>query len=194
VWALSGGSYPLALGVLQVLALDIGTDMLPALALGAEPPRQGIMRGRSGRRLVDRPLLLRALGVLGLTEALLAVTVCTVVLLSGGWTWGEVPSPALLTVASGSTFAAIALAQMANAFACRSAVVPAWRLPLLGNRLVLAAVAAELVLLVVFLSVPSLAGLLGGGWPSALGWFAAAGGAVVLLLVYATAKRVQHRH
>ena len=38
VWALSGGRFPLALGVLQILALDIGTDMLPALALGAEPP------------------------------------------------------------------------------------------------------------------------------------------------------------
>ena len=38
VWALSGGRFPLALGVLQILALDIGTDLLPALALGAEPP------------------------------------------------------------------------------------------------------------------------------------------------------------
>jgi magnesium-transporting ATPase (P-type) len=37
-WALTGGQVPLAIGVLQVLALDIGTDMLPALALGAEPP------------------------------------------------------------------------------------------------------------------------------------------------------------
>ncbi|MCV5527144.1 hypothetical protein OFN18_34305, partial [Escherichia coli] len=38
VWALSGGRVPLAIGVLQVLALDIGTDTLPAVALGAEPP------------------------------------------------------------------------------------------------------------------------------------------------------------
>lgn len=30
--------FPLALTVLQVLSLDIGTDLLPALALGAEPP------------------------------------------------------------------------------------------------------------------------------------------------------------
>ncbi|HEU0078893.1 MAG TPA: HAD-IC family P-type ATPase, partial [Longimicrobiaceae bacterium] len=37
LWALSAGSAPLALGVLQILALDIGTDLLPALALGAEP-------------------------------------------------------------------------------------------------------------------------------------------------------------
>jgi hypothetical protein len=38
VWALSGGRFPLALGILQVLALDIGIDILPALALGMEAP------------------------------------------------------------------------------------------------------------------------------------------------------------
>jgi hypothetical protein len=37
VWALSGGRFPLVLGVLQVLCLDVGTDILPAVALGAEP-------------------------------------------------------------------------------------------------------------------------------------------------------------
>ena len=44
VWALSGGRFPLALGVLQILALDIGTDLLPALALGAEPPARRPLR------------------------------------------------------------------------------------------------------------------------------------------------------
>ena len=34
VWALSGGQFPLALGVLQILAIDIGTDTLSAVALG----------------------------------------------------------------------------------------------------------------------------------------------------------------
>lgn len=33
IWALSGGTFPLALSVLQVLSLDIGTDILPALTL-----------------------------------------------------------------------------------------------------------------------------------------------------------------
>jgi sodium/potassium-transporting ATPase subunit alpha len=34
---------PLALTIPQVLAVDLGTDMLPAVALGAEPPHPGIM-------------------------------------------------------------------------------------------------------------------------------------------------------
>ena len=54
VWALSGGRFPLALGVLQILCLDIGTDLLPALALGAEPPNQRMLaRPPLGRHLID---------------------------------------------------------------------------------------------------------------------------------------------
>ena len=53
-WALSGGSIPLGIAVLQVLALDIGTDLLPALALGAEAPNPRTMTGpaRTGK-LID---------------------------------------------------------------------------------------------------------------------------------------------
>ena len=137
VWALCAGNVPLAIGVLQVLALDIGTDMLPALALGAEPPSRQVMRRAPHRRLVDRRLLGRAFGVLGPIEAAAAMTAFVAVLLAGGWGWGQTPSDALLATASGSAFAAIALGQMANAFACRSTSQQVWRLDLRGNPLVL---------------------------------------------------------
>jgi magnesium-transporting ATPase (P-type) len=193
VWAMTGGSFPLAISVLQVLALDIGTDMLPALALGAEPPRKGIMRGRARRRLVDRSLLVRALGVLGVTEALMALATFAVVLVAGGWTWGATPGDHVLFVASGSAFAAIALGQMANAFACRSSVLPIWRLSPWGNPLVLAAVTAELTLLLLFLGLPGLSHLLGGGWPPLLGWVAAVLTAAAVALVDGLAKQVFRR-
>jgi magnesium-transporting ATPase (P-type) len=35
---------PLPLAIIQILAVDLGTDMLPALGLGADPPDPGIMR------------------------------------------------------------------------------------------------------------------------------------------------------
>ena len=35
---------PLPLTIIQILAVDLGTDMLPALALGAERPDPGLMR------------------------------------------------------------------------------------------------------------------------------------------------------
>jgi magnesium-transporting ATPase (P-type) len=173
LWALTGGSFPLAIGVLQVLALDIGTDMLPALALGREPPRGGIMVGLRRRVLVDRHLLTRSFGVLGATEAAMSLSAFALVLVHGGWRWGTTPDAGLLAVASGTAFAAIAFGQMANAFACRSTSRPVWRIPLRENLWVLAAVAAELVLLLTFVGVPWLADLLGGAWPSTLGWLAA---------------------
>lgn len=36
--ALSGARIPIALNVMQVLSVDLGTDIMPALALGTEPP------------------------------------------------------------------------------------------------------------------------------------------------------------
>jgi magnesium-transporting ATPase (P-type) len=192
-WALTARHFPLAIGVLQVLALDIGTDMLPALALGAEPPSRQVMRGRlRTAELVDRSLLRRAFGVLGPTEALMSLTAFTVVLLAGGWGWGRTPDAALLGTASGTAFAAIALAQLGNAAACRSETVPAWRKPPLSNRLLLAAVTAELLLLVAFVGLPPLTRLTGGTWPSPLGWACALAGAGVLVLVDAGHKAYRH--
>jgi magnesium-transporting ATPase (P-type) len=114
-WALTGGKLPLAIGVLQVVALDIGTDMLPALALGAEPPNLRVMSGRVHQRsLIDRRLLLRALLVLGVTEAVCALATFIAVLSSRDWAWGATPAVSTLAIASGSAFAAVALGQMAT--------------------------------------------------------------------------------
>jgi sodium/potassium-transporting ATPase subunit alpha len=63
---------PLPLTIMQILAVDLGTDMLPALALGAEKPSPAVMKTppRSPKeRLLNRPLLTRAYLVLGPIEA-----------------------------------------------------------------------------------------------------------------------------
>jgi magnesium-transporting ATPase (P-type) len=193
LWAMTAGHFPLAIGVLQVLALDIGTDMLPALALGGEPANPRVMRGRRAANVVDRSLLVRAFAVLGVTEAVASMVAFTVVLHVGGWTWGATPSTALLALASGTAFAAISVGQMANAFACRSSSRPVWRLRLTSNPLLLAAVGAELVLLAAFLGVPPLADLLGGSWPDPTGWALALVAGVAVILVDAAAKWIR-RH
>jgi magnesium-transporting ATPase (P-type) len=192
LWAMSGGHFPLAIGVLQVLALDIGTDMLPALALGTEPANPRVMLGRRVQSVVDRALVVRAFCVLGAAEALTSMVAFTAVLLAGGWSWGTDPSDRLLALASGTAFAAISAGQMANAFACRSNSRPVWRLGLRRNRMVVAAVAAELALLIAFVGSP-LQRLLGGSWPSTTGWAMAGGSAVAVILVDAAYKVVRVR-
>jgi calcium-translocating P-type ATPase len=194
LWALTGGSFPLAIGVLQVLALDIGTDLLPALALGAEPPSPRVLQGRARTgQLLDRGVLTRAFGVLGPAEVGTSLGAFAVVLLAGGWRWGGTPDAALLATASGTAFAAIVLGQLANAFACRSADRPAWRVDPRTNPLLLGAVAVEALLLVAFLAVPPVADLLGGALPGPGGWLLALTAVPAVLLADAAAKAARHR-
>ena len=90
VWALTAGRFPLAIGVLQVLALDIGTDVFPALALGAEPPDKRALDGPPIRgHLLDRALMIRAFAVLGLVEAAVALTAFVVSLVRRGLAAGS---------------------------------------------------------------------------------------------------------
>ena len=44
LFALSGGAIPLGLTVVQILIIDLGTETLPALALGREPAEPGLMQ------------------------------------------------------------------------------------------------------------------------------------------------------
>jgi magnesium-transporting ATPase (P-type) len=175
VWALSGGRFPLALGVLQVLCLDIGTDILPAVALGAEPssPR-ALARPLSGRHLVDRFLLLRALVVLGLTESFMEMIAFLTALSAAGWRPGSPfpTGPALLS-ASGAAFTAVVTGQMANAFACRSASLRPGLLGWFSNRYLILAVACEAVMLAGFLYLRPVAAVLGQAPPNAASYVVA---------------------
>jgi len=174
VWALSGGRFPLALGVLQVLCLDIGTDILPAVALGAEPssPR-ALAQPPLGRHLVDRGLL-RALIVLGLTESVVEMITFLAGFSAAGWKPGApFPSGAALLPASGAAFTAVVAGQMANAFACRSASLPPWRLGWFSNRYLVLAIACEGAMLVGFLYLRPLANILGQAPPNQISYLVA---------------------
>jgi magnesium-transporting ATPase (P-type) len=167
LWALTAGRVPLALSVLQILALDIGTDLLPALELGAEPPEPGVMerspRTRAARSL-DRAVLARAFGFLGPVEAIASLVLLPVgAALFLGWRPGE-PLPAggpALGILSTMVFAAIVLAQMANAFECRSTLASLCALGPATNRLLVGAVAVELLTLLGLVYLGPMQALLG---------------------------------
>lgn len=194
IWALSGGQFPLALGVLQILALDIGTDLLPALALGGEPPGKGMLKRPPERRhLMDRQLMFRVFCVLGPMEALVEMTAFSVVLFGGGWERGDPHDAGLVMAASGAAFTAVVLGQMANAFACRSATLPPWKLGWLTNRLLPWAVLAEIGALAVCLYVVPVSAALGHLPPTPLG-FAVAAAAVPAVLAADWAYKMLRRH
>jgi magnesium-transporting ATPase (P-type) len=193
VWALSGGQFPLALGVLQILALDIGTDTLSATALGAEPPRPRTLEGRpAGGRLLNRLVAIRAFGILGPTEAVLGMTAFVVSLVAAGWGPGEpFPSGAALLAASGATFATVVIAQTANAFACRSTSVVPGALGWTSNRLLIVGASIELVIAAACLWIAPIASALGQQPPPLAGWLVALASAPAVLAVDAIHKALR---
>jgi len=196
VWALSGGRFPLALSVLQVLALDIGTDTLSAVALGAEPPGRRTLESAPARgRLLDGLVARRAFGVLGPIEAAFGILAFIVTMLIAGWRPGDVfPGGATLAAASGATFATVVLGQTANAFACRSTRVWAGRLGWLSNRLLIGAALIELAITAGFLFVSPVARVLGHAPPMAAGWTVALLSVPMVLIADLLEKRVRMRH
>jgi len=150
---------PLPLTVIQILAVDLGTDMLPALALGAEAPHPGLMqqppRARN-ERLLSWPLAIRAYLWLGLLEAGIAMAAFFFVLHGAGWRYGEMLAPLdpVYRMATSACLAGIVVAQMVNLFLCRHPLQSALSMRVLGNPLLLAGLGVELALLLLIVYTP----------------------------------------
>jgi sodium/potassium-transporting ATPase subunit alpha len=143
---------PLPLTIVQILAVDLGTDMLPALALGAEKPDPDTMkrppRGR-GERLLSWGMVARAYLFLGVIEAAGAMAAYFFVLYAGGWEWGAALATGAPLYAQATTacLAAIVALQVVNVFVCRHPLRSSLSTGLSGNRLLLWGVAVEVVLI-----------------------------------------------
>ena len=141
---------PLALSVLQILAIDLGTDMLPAIGLGQEKPDgEAMQRGPRGRhqRLLSLPLLLHSYLVLGLMQAAWSMALFFLYLDAGGWNYGaELASDsALFRGATTLTLIAIVFMQVANLIGRRHGTDSGLDAGLLANRLCVAGIAMELL-------------------------------------------------
>ena len=151
---------PLPLTIIQILAVDLGTDMLPALALGAEKPDPEVMnrppRAR-GERLLSPGLIIRAYLFLGVLEAAAAMALFFFVLDAGGWRYGELPDKTdpLYLQATTACLLAIVVTQVANVFCCRHPLKSSLSFSLVGNRLILLSVAAELGLILGIVYTPA---------------------------------------
>ena len=150
---------PLPLTIIQILAVDLGTDMLPALGLGANPPAQGIMTRppkERNERLLNWPLLLRAYLFLGLLEASAAMTAYYLVLHNGGWAWGEALGihDTLYQQATTACLASIIIMQIVNVFLCKTPDRTLFGSAIFSNRLILWGVTLEIILILVIIYTP----------------------------------------
>jgi magnesium-transporting ATPase (P-type) len=167
LFAFSGGRAPLALNIMQILAIDLGTDMVPALALGAEPPEVGIM-DRPPRLLrehvITTGLLVRAYLWLGMIQSLAAMLAFYFVYWTHGYwgQWLDVPNQGVLyRTATTMTLAAVVATQIGNLFAQRTEVASVFKAGFFANRMVWVGIACELTLIVLIVYVPLLQGVFG---------------------------------
>ncbi|MFC5179386.1 cation-translocating P-type ATPase [Nocardioides taihuensis] len=175
LFALSGGAIPLGLTVAQILLIDLGTETLPALALGREREEPGNMQRPPrprGENLITGRMLARAWGVLGVPSAVLSTCGFLWVLLAHGWSFGDdvgSGSPLHETYLTATTmlFAGIVACQIGTAMAARTDRVSLLRVGVLSNRLLLWGILFEVTLTAFVIYVPAVNDWLG---TRPLGW------------------------
>jgi len=150
---------PLPLTPIQALCIDMGTDSLTALGLGAEAPDGHDMQHPprpQNERLLNMDVALRSYLFLGIIEAVAAMAAFFFVLLSGGWQFGEtLPSDDLLYLrATTACLSAIIVMQIVCVYLCRSSVNSVFSTRLLDNRLIVAGIGLAVVSLLLLNYAP----------------------------------------
>ncbi len=175
VFALSGGTVPLPLPVLLLLAFDVGTETLPSLALGRDPAEPGIMQRPPRPRsegVIRRPMLIRAWLFLGLIIAVLSLGGFFYVLTKAGWHPGDPTASGTrfhhaYLQATTMTFLGMIFGQIGTAFAVRTQRASLRSVGAFSNRYLLLAIAGELAIAAACVYAPPLQSLLGTAAPPA---------------------------
>ncbi|MCL2654780.1 MAG: cation-transporting P-type ATPase [Coriobacteriia bacterium] len=164
---------PLALGIMQVLAIDLGTDMVPAMGLGAEEPSSAVMdnppRSRS-ERIFNKSFLFKAFAWYGMVEATIGMAGFFFVQWMAGWRPGArlagfafannvIYKPEVYAVATTMTFACIVFTQIGVVFGVRSETNSAFSRTMFKNRLILIGIGVEIGLLMLLSYAPFMHGL-----------------------------------
>jgi magnesium-transporting ATPase (P-type) len=163
VFALSGGAVPLPLTVMQILAIDLGTETLPALALGREPTEPGVMtRPPRGRRegVITKAMLFRAWAFLGLISAALVMAAFFFVLWRAGWHPGDpvgrgAPLHTAYRQATTAAWAGLVACQVGTAFASRVERASIKDVGWFSNRLLLWGIAFEIAFAAALIWIPA---------------------------------------
>ncbi len=161
VFLFSRGLIPLPMTVMQVLSIDLGTDMVPAIGLGAEPPEAGIMQlpPRSQKEpLLNARLLGKALLWYGMIESVASMSAYFFLNWLNGWPGVPLAAEGTLIyrMATTMTLAGVVATQVGAVMGCRTDRASIFRIGFFTNRLVLWGIAAELTLLGILIYTPFL--------------------------------------
>jgi magnesium-transporting ATPase (P-type) len=170
---------PLPLLVVQILAIDLGIDVIPSLALSREPPEVGIMKEQPRgikERLFNTRVFLRSLYI-GVIISAGAMVGCFMAWQAGGWHLGMHLSSNSFFYTSGAyakgttmTFAGIVIAQVGDVLACRTSKVSILKTSLKSNKWIWLGIASQITILSAIVYVPPLQSVFGTTVLGPLDW------------------------
>jgi Ca2+-transporting ATPase len=150
---------PSPISAVQILAVDLGTDIFPSFALGLEPREPGSENSKD----INKGGVMTAAGFgriiyLGVIMATGATVAFVWSMLRGGWHFGSnIDVDAILYIKSTTaTYAVLSMTQMANLLQSRSEKLSPFQLGFFKNMYALFAIAISVIMLLAFMYVPFL--------------------------------------
>lgn len=176
---------PLALNVIHILSIDLGTDIIPSMALGQEPPDREVMNRPPRQRqegLLNLKLMLHSYLFLGLLEGFWSLSLFFYVLVLGGWQWGMdlASNDPLYQSATGIALSTILLMQIGNLVGRRFRLRSGLDTGIFKNRLILLGIIIQIVFSWAILYFPPVQKILATG-PVAFSVYAMAWFGIVLI-------------
>lgn len=185
---------PLPLIAVQILAIDLGTDIFPSLALGVEKSEEGVMERppRSKReRIMSLGMLAHLLSV-GLVMACLALPIFIITLYLGGWHLGMslADNAPLYFQATAAVYATLVLCQTANAFSCRSGRESVFKIGWLSNPWLIFAELISFILLWLMMDFAPINRAFHTLNPPLISWALIIASFFIFLIIFETRKKI----
>jgi sodium/potassium-transporting ATPase subunit alpha len=148
---------PSPISAVQILAVDLGTDIFPSFALGLEPEEPGVSKtGLNSKNSVMSFGGFRRIIYLGIIMATGAVVAFLWSMLRGGWQFGESFSVDSILYLKSTTaaYAVLSMTQMANLLQARSETLSPFQLGFFRNKYAISSIGISLIILLLFMYLP----------------------------------------
>jgi Ca2+-transporting ATPase len=148
---------PSPISAVQILVVDLGTDIFPSFALGLEPEEPGMEKQElNSKRSIMSVAGFRRIIYLGIIMATGAVVAFIWSMLRGGWTFGQSFSldSILYIKSTTATYAVLSMTQLANLLQARSEKLSPFRLGFFKNIYAIGSIFISFFILLAFMYVP----------------------------------------
>ncbi|MBI5754965.1 cation-transporting P-type ATPase, partial [Candidatus Peregrinibacteria bacterium] len=184
---------PSPLTAILILVVNLGTDVLPAIALSLEPSEKDVMATPPRRptdHILKKNTIIRSM-VNGFAMGSVEFAIFFITLSKESWTWGAiVPQDSGVYIkASTMAFALLLFIQMINALNCRSEKNSIFKIGFFTNKHLLGAITLSILTLIIFIEVPFLQKLIHTTHLSVYEWLTVVIASFSILIIEEVRKR-----